>query len=120
MIAFAHPYIILQSVVAFSSSSLRLKKTKRRKGDFLGVESVASPSLSSHGGTRLDPFQGYIGEPTEPPEARDHDGGGTRNLQHARRPRVPHIGRCHGFMTGFESRGAHGHESIDRSMPPCR
>jgi hypothetical protein len=68
----------------------------------LGLESVASPSLSSHGRTRLDPLQGNVGSPVEPREPRVHDGGGALDLLHAREPRVPHVngGIC-GVLCGI-------------------
>jgi hypothetical protein len=50
------------------------------KGRFLGLASVASPSLSSHGGTRLDPFLGHVDAPVEPHEHGVHDGGRASNL----------------------------------------
>jgi hypothetical protein len=65
------------------------KRGQRKKGDYLDLGSVASPFLSSHGGTRLDPFQGYAGSPTKPHEHRVHDGGGACGLMRARGPLIP-------------------------------
>jgi hypothetical protein len=45
-----------------------------------GLESVASPSLSSYGRPMLDLFRGHIGAPIEPRELGVHDGGEARNL----------------------------------------
>jgi hypothetical protein len=44
---------LARTPVASSPPSLCLK--------FLGLERVASPSLSNYGGTRLDPIRGLIG-----------------------------------------------------------
>jgi hypothetical protein len=49
------------------------RKEKKRKGNYRDLGSVASPSFSSHGGTRLDLFHGYTGSPTKPHEPRVHD-----------------------------------------------
>jgi hypothetical protein len=54
------------------------KKEREKERDFGALESVASPSPSMHGRTRLDPFQGHTGAPAEPCD-----------LPHARGPCVP-------------------------------
>jgi hypothetical protein len=65
----------------------------------LGLERIASPSLSRHGRTQLDPFQGHAGAPVEPHELGGHDGGGAGNLPRARGSHVPSSddGICGGF-----------------------
>jgi hypothetical protein len=64
---------------------MRLKRERERgreiqREDFWGLASVASPSLSSHGGTRLDPFLGHVDAPVEPHEHGVHDGSRASNL----------------------------------------
>jgi hypothetical protein len=78
----APPHPLAQSVIPSLSPSLclkgkrdekreketekrekREKKEKRKKRDYLDLKSAASPCFSSHGGTRLDPFQHYLGSP---------------------------------------------------------
>jgi hypothetical protein len=44
--------------------------------------------FSSHGGARLDSFQGYARSPAKPHKPRVHDGDGARGLPCARGPRV--------------------------------
>jgi hypothetical protein len=39
----------------------RRRKEKGKKGTYRDTGGVSSPSFSSHGGTRLDSFQGYAG-----------------------------------------------------------
>jgi hypothetical protein len=56
------------------------RERERERGDFWGLEGVASPSLSPYGGPRLDPFRGHTYAPIEPREPWVHDGGGARNL----------------------------------------
>jgi hypothetical protein len=65
---------------------------ERERVVFWGLESVASPSLLSHGETRLDPFHGHAGALVGPREPRVHDGGRAHDLPHARGPRVPRSG----------------------------
>jgi hypothetical protein len=66
------------------------EKGKRKKEGYCQVlGSVASHSLSCHGGTRLDSFQGQTGSPAKPHEPRVYDGDGAHSLPHARGPRVP-------------------------------
>jgi hypothetical protein len=56
-----HCYILSHNqLLPISPSSLHLEKERERerereKRDFWGIKSIASPSLLSHGGTRLDP-----------------------------------------------------------------
>jgi hypothetical protein len=79
--------------------SLCMKREREREGDFLGLESIASPSLSRLGRTQLDHFQGHAGSPVEPHEPGVHDGGGAGNLPRARASLVPSSddGICGGF-----------------------
>jgi hypothetical protein len=44
------------------------KSGREKREIFWGIENVVSPSLSGHGGTRLDPFHGHTGASTEPHE----------------------------------------------------
>jgi hypothetical protein len=70
-------------------------------GNFWGLESVASPSLSNYGGAGLDPFRGHIGTPARPHGPRVHDGGRTHNLSSTRGSRIPHAGGgIHGGFRG--------------------
>jgi hypothetical protein len=65
-------------------------KKEKKKGGITRISgSVASTSFSIHGGTRLDPFQGYAGSPGRPSGPRVHDGDGACGLPCARGPRVP-------------------------------
>jgi hypothetical protein len=67
---------LTQSAVASSPPSLCLNREREREiGIFWDLLSVASPALSSHGGTRLDPFQGHTGPSIKPREPEIHDGG---------------------------------------------
>jgi hypothetical protein len=66
------------------------EKGKRKKEGVLRVlESVASPSLSIHGGIGLDSFQGHTGSPAKPQKPSVYDGDGAHDLPCARGPRVP-------------------------------
>jgi hypothetical protein len=69
-------------------------------GNFWGLESVVSPSLSNYGGTRLDPIRGHVDILARPREPGVHDGGGARMLSRARGSHIPHDGRgiCDGFL----------------------
>jgi hypothetical protein len=55
----------------------------------LSLQGVASPSLPNYGGAGLDPVRGHARAPTKPCELGVHDGGGARDLPHARGPRIP-------------------------------
>jgi hypothetical protein len=80
----------------------RGKRRKKRKRDSWDLESVASLSLSSHGGTRLDPFQDHTGSPAKPCEPGVYDGGGARGLPCTKGPRVPYTrGRIRGELCSF-------------------
>jgi hypothetical protein len=57
-----------------------IRRKNKGVGDF---ESVASPSLSSHGETRVDPFQGHVVSLARPCEPEVDDGGGAHSLPHA-------------------------------------
>jgi hypothetical protein len=85
----------------------REKERKRgKKGDYWDLESVASPSFSSHGKTRLDPFQGHAGSPAKPHELGVYDGDGARGLPSARGPRIPcACGRICGDFSRFLQAG---------------
>jgi hypothetical protein len=72
-------------------------KREREKRDFLCLESVASPSLSSRGRTRFDPFQGHTGAPAEPREP----GGEAQDRSRARGPRAPTP--AEGYVVSFVS-----------------
>jgi hypothetical protein len=90
-------------LASFLAPEKREREMGREKaGDFWGLESVASPSISSHGGTRLDLFHSHAGTLVEPHEPGVHDGGGARNLSCAQGSRIPHAGG--GIRGGF-----HGH-----------
>jgi hypothetical protein len=68
----------------------KTRKEKRRKeGCYWVLGYVDAPSLSSHGGTRLEPFQGHTGSPAKPREPRVHDSYKAHGLPRARGPRVP-------------------------------
>jgi hypothetical protein len=72
---------------------------KERKGNYRDLGSVASPSFSSHGRTRLDPFQGYTVSPAKPHEARVHECDRACGLSRARGPHVPRTrGRIRGDL----------------------
>jgi hypothetical protein len=93
-----HP--LTQSAVASSPPSLCLNREREREiGIFWDLLSVASPALSSHGGTRLDPFQGHTGPSIKPREPEIHDGGVARNLLCARCSCIPSAGG--GIHGGF-------------------
>jgi hypothetical protein len=51
----------------------REREMRKEKVNYRGTQSVVSPSFSGHGGTRLDPFQGYVGSPAKPYKTRVHD-----------------------------------------------
>jgi hypothetical protein len=78
---FAPLHPLTQSIIASSPPSLRVKRKRERereregeRGDFWDLESVAAPSLSSHGGRRLDPFHDHARSSTKPHESGVHDG----------------------------------------------
>jgi hypothetical protein len=70
MVAFVHPYILSHNLLFPVPKKKEREKKKREKkmGDYWDLESVASPSHCSHGGIRLDPFQGHVGSPSKPHE----------------------------------------------------
>jgi hypothetical protein len=59
----------------------------------LSLQGVASPSLLSHGGVRLDPVQGHIRALMKPCDSGVYDGSGARDLLHAQGSRIPSTGR---------------------------
>jgi hypothetical protein len=52
----------------------REREREGERGDFWDLESVAAPSLSSHGGRRLDPFHDHARSSAKPHESGVHDG----------------------------------------------
>jgi hypothetical protein len=80
-----------------------VEKVKRRRERYYWVlRSVASPSLSSHGGTRLDSCHGQARSPAKPREPRVHDGDGAHGLPHARGPLILcACERIHGDLYGI-------------------
>jgi hypothetical protein len=52
------------------------EKRGKEKGIFWDLENTASPFLSSHGETRLDPFQDHIWSLARPCKPRVYDGDG--------------------------------------------
>jgi hypothetical protein len=66
------------------------KKRGKERAIFWDLESVVSLSLSSHGGTRLDPFQGYAWSPAKPHESGVYDDDGAHGPLCAWGPHVPH------------------------------
>jgi hypothetical protein len=80
----------------------RRKEKRKEKGNYQGTGSVVSPSSPSHGGTRLDPFQGYVGSPTKPHEIRVHDDIEACDLPSIGGPHVPHTRRMiHGDLSSI-------------------
>jgi hypothetical protein len=68
-------------------------------GHYWDLGSVASPSLSTIGRIRLDPFQGYAGSHVELHEPMVHDDGGALNLLRAKGPIILHThGRIYGDL----------------------
>jgi hypothetical protein len=84
-----------------------VEKVKRRRERYYWVlRSVASPSLSSHGGTRLDSCHGQARSPAKPREPRVYDGNGAHSLPRARGPCVPRTrGRIHGNLFSLYKQG---------------
>jgi hypothetical protein len=86
---------IIRHSLLISFSTVEMKdrekegKEERKRGDSWDLESVASPSLSSHGRTRLDPFQGHAGSPAKPSELEVFDGGRGCGLPCAEGPCIP-------------------------------
>jgi hypothetical protein len=81
-------HLLTQSIVLSSPPSLCLKRRERKKEGkkreiFWDLESAASPFLSSHGRTRLDPLQGHAWSHAKPCEPSVYDGEGVCGLPHA-------------------------------------
>jgi hypothetical protein len=93
----------------------REKRGKRKKGDSWDLENVVSPSLSSHGGTRLDPFWGHIGSPARPRELGAYGSGRAHGLSCARGPHVPcahggiPVDLCSFLWVGIQCTNRRGH-----------
>jgi hypothetical protein len=75
---------------------------EKERGDSWNSESIASPSPSSHGGTRLDHLQDHAGSHAEPHESVVYNGGGGRSMPCARGSSVPYAcKRIHGDLCSF-------------------
>jgi hypothetical protein len=80
----------------------REREGERERGDFWGLESVSSSPPSSHGGIRLNSFQGHAGPSVDPHEPEVHDGGRAHDLSHAQGSHVPRAGgEIHDVLCGI-------------------
>jgi hypothetical protein len=92
------------------------KRKRKKEGYYRILGSVASPSLSTHGGTRQDTFQGHTGSPTKPHRPRVYDNDGAHSLPRARGPHVPRTrGRIRGDLCSILRAGI---QCTIASVPP--
>jgi hypothetical protein len=80
------------------------RKTERYKAKYRDTGGVASPSFSSYGGTRLDPFQGYPGSHAKPHETRVQVSVRAGGLPRATGCRAPHAHGKKCVTPGFKAK----------------